>query len=308
MSANSPATTVVIVTFNSRYTIGETLALLHPAFLTGDITCVLVDNASTDGTGDFVASHYPWVRLICSPHNIGYGRGCNLGLHGARTKYVLILNPDAAITPDALQMLVDFMDSHHRAGIAAPAIIEGANRLQAAGMMTTPGSLLRSAFGLTVIMPNQKPIKPGDPAFRTPWVCGAIMLVRTELFEKLRGFDPRFFLYFEETDLCRRASEAGTEIWAVGKAVARHVGGASTKTTGKRMQSGCITEHYYRSRFYYLVKHFGWVQAVGAEILLRLSLLVRGFKQRIIDNKASLRFTDKAGPFRQSPDKPNHNQ
>jgi len=227
----------------------------------------VVDNDSADGTADFVAGYYSWVILIRSPINIGYGRGCNLGFQEVRTPYVLFLNPDAVVTLTTLKILVDFITANRQVGIAAPAIIEGAIRLQAAGLMTTPASLIKSAFGCPQAMPQHRSITPGGPAFRTPWVCGAILLMRTDLFHKLGGFDPRFFLYFEETDLCRRATGAGAEIWAVGKAVARHVGGASAKATGQNLHSACIAEHYYRSRFYYLVKHFGALQAIGTECL-----------------------------------------
>jgi len=285
MIACKPHTTAVIVTYNSRPTVGETLNALHEAAKAGDIACVVVDNASIDGTSDFINAHFPWVHLIRSPENLGYGRGCNLGLLGARTPYALILNPDAVIFHDALQILVDFMTANRQAGIVAPAIIEDAKHFQAAGLMTTPASLLKSAFGFSQAMPHCKPILPGDPAFRTPWVCGAIMFVRTDLFQQLGGFDPRFFLYYEETDFCRRAIEARAEIWAVGKAVASHVGGASAKATGQTLHSACIANHYYHSRFYYLFKHFGALQAIGTECLLLVLSYIRCIKQLLAGNK-----------------------
>jgi len=285
MKACAPVTTVVIVAYNSKSIIGETIHALHEAAQAGDIECVVVDNASIDGTADFINAHFPWVHLIRSPHNLGYGRGCNLGLLAARTRYSLILNPDALIPHDALQILVNFMTANRQAGIVAPAIIEDAKHFQTAGLMTTPASLLKAAFGCSQTMPHCKPIIPGGPAFRTSWVCGAIMLVRTDLFQNLGGFDPRFFLYFEETDLCRRAIKAGAEIWAVGKAVASHVGGASAKATGQTLHSACIANHYYHSRFYYLFKHFGALQAIGTECLLLVLSYIRCIKQLLAGNK-----------------------
>jgi N-acetylglucosaminyl-diphospho-decaprenol L-rhamnosyltransferase len=308
MNIGAPATTAVIVTYNSRDTIGKTLDALQEGFRTGCVTCVVVDNASIDGTADYIASHYSWVHLIRSPQNLGYGRGCNMGLLGARSPFVLILNPDAVIPPDALQTLVDFMVANRQAGIAAPAIIEDAKHFQAAGLMTTPASLIKSVFGCPRAIPQRRSITPGGAAFRTPWVCGAVMLVRTDLFRSLGGFDPRFFLYFEETDLCRRATEAGSEIWAVGKAVAEHVGGASAKATGQALQSACIAEHYYRSRFYYLVKHFGWTRAVGAEGILRVAFFARYLKQRYSRHKTSVFSPAEKMPFLRFPAKPGRNQ
>jgi GT2 family glycosyltransferase len=92
------------------------------------------------------------------------------------------------------------------------------------------------------------------------------MLLRKKVIEEVGGFDPRFFLYFEETDLCNRAQQAGWELWTVGEAVCEHINAASAKATKARMMSGMISEHYFRSRFYYLIKHFGWPSAVAAEV------------------------------------------
>jgi GT2 family glycosyltransferase len=90
-------------------------------------------------------------------------------------------------------------------------------------------------------------------------------MVRTELMRRLQGFDPRFFLYWEEMDLCLRAEALGAEVWAVGAAVANHVGGASSVADETRI-GGCIAVHYYQSRYYYMRKHHGRVAAAMAEL------------------------------------------
>lgn len=95
------------------------------------------------------------------------------------------------------------------------------------------------------------------------------------MIERIGGFDPRFFLYFEETDLCRRALEGGWELWTVGKAIARHIVGASAQTTGERLHWHAIADHYYRSRFYYFAKHHGLVPAVMADLGEVAAMLLR---------------------------------
>lgn len=89
-------------------------------------------------------------------------------------------------------------------------------------------------------------------------------MIHTELLQRLGGFDPRFFLYWEEMDLSKRAENLGFETWAVGTAVARHVGGASSSPDDTRV-GGCIARHYYQSRTYYMVKHHGWLATGFAE-------------------------------------------
>lgn len=283
MSERTPKVTAVIVTYESRETIGPALDALREAHDAGLADAVIVDNASTDGTADYVAQQHPWVTLVRSDENLGYGRGCNQGFEHVATEYVLILNPDAAMDSESLRTLVSFMEDSPQAGITAPAILEGGeDSLQPAGLMTTPGTLLRGSLGSGQPYSDRRPIEPGGEQFRTNWLCGAAMLIRSDLFRALGGFDPRFFLYFEETDLCRRAAEHGAELWAVGKAVARHVGGASAAATGEHTRSSCIAEHYYRSRFYYLVKHFGWARAVGTEAAVVILDVMRRWRDRLM--------------------------
>jgi hypothetical protein len=303
MSSKRPAITAVIVTYNSREHINDALEILRVAYEAGDLECVVVDNASSDETADFISANHSWVTLLRSSRNLGFGRGCNLGFQQVDSPYVLILNPDAVVDLHTLKALLGFMESHDKAGIVAPAIIEAEESIQSAGLMTTPSSLLRSALGLNNAMPQQRRIVPGDSPFQTPWVCGAVMLIRSDLFRCLGGFDPRFFLYFEETDLCRRATQEGMEIWAVGQAVARHVGGASAKSTGQSIENSCIVEHFYRSRFYYLVKHFGWLPAVGTETAVRILLSLRHWYNYLIRRQPLPRMNGKQ-PFLRFPAHP----
>lgn len=265
----SARVTAVIVTYQSRTTIALALDGLRPAHDDGVADCVVVDNASSDGTADFVAEHYPWVSVVRSGGNLGFGRGCNLGFRAVSTPYVLFLNPDAVLGPASLRTLLDFMDAREQVGIAGPATATHGGDLHWAGMLLTPRGLLRSALRLGQVYPQKRTIKPGEAPFQTNWVCGAVMLIRSSTFRELGGFDPRFFLYYEETDLCLRTERAGMEIWAVGQATAQHTVGVSAKQTGEELSSdeyGCIVEHFYPSRFYYLVKNFGWVSGVVAEL------------------------------------------
>lgn len=305
MTARNPQVTAVIVTYQSRETVGAALDALHEAHATGLAEAVVVDNASNDGTADFVAAHYPWVRLVLSSENLGYGRGCNRGFEFVATPYMLILNPDAVIDRDALRILVGFLSKKPQAGIAAPAIVEGQHgALQPAGLMTTPSTLLRGTLGSAQPYRDRRTIEPGGPSFETNWVCGAAMLIRSDLFRSLGGFDPRFFLYFEETDLCRRVAREGAEVWAIGEAVARHVGGASAKATGEKTRSSCIAEHYYRSRFYYLVKHFGWFRAVGTEAIIAAVPLLGLLRDRMTGRPDKHRTEARDRPFLRFPAQP----
>jgi GT2 family glycosyltransferase len=134
------------------------------------------------------------------------------------------------------------------------------------GDSLTPWSLVASAAGIPRAATKKRPVRSGEAPFRTDWLCGAIMLVKSEAFRAVGGFDPRFFLYFEETDLCRRLYTAGWELWAVGAATATHLAGASARQVDAGLEVGtCLSDHYFRSRYYYLAKHYGRLAAAVSE-------------------------------------------
>jgi len=267
---NRPKATAVIVAYRARDIIEKTAAVLQRNYEGGLLACVIVDNDSRDGTVDFLREHHPWMTIVPSQTNVGFGRGCNLGARLATTPYLLFLNPDADLEAAAIVTLVDFLDHHPEAGLAAPAIVDPDGQLQTTGDLPTPWTILRAAAGHGL----SKVIQPGAAPFQVQWVCGAAFMIRTSLFESLGGFDPRYFLYFEETDLCRRALRSGAQIWAVGQAVARHIDGAIAKRSGQKLFQGCIARHYFESRFYYLSKHHGRLAAALADLgeLIILSL------------------------------------
>ncbi len=264
-----PRVTAVLVTYQSADTIREALRAAGHAHAEGLLDAVVVDNDSRDATAEIVSREFAWARLLLTGKNNGFGRGCNIGLAEVATEYTVFINPDAVVEPAAIRTLMGFLDANPRAGVVGPAIVEagegGVPVLQQTGRRFTPFDVIRGASRLGRRRPLAHPIVPGAAGEPTGWVCGAVLMARTDLLKKLSGFDPRFFLYWEETDLCKRVNDAGFEVWALGAAVAHHVGGASSSTDTTRI-GGCIAKHYFQSRFYYMVKHHGWPAAASAEL------------------------------------------
>lgn len=272
---NATPATAIIVTYRSMSTIPETLRQLRECRDAGLLDCIVVDNDSSDGTADWVEREEPWVTVIRSRENLGFGRANNLGIARARSPFVLFLNPDAAIDATNLRLLLDFFEQHPRAGILGPTICNRGVFDQPTMPFPTLGATLRESMpglGGPVL---GKIIDPDDPPYRVDWLCGAVLLVRRDLLERLGGFDPRFFLYFEETDLCYRARQLGAEIWAVPHAAGTHVAGTSARATDKLLFRGCIAEHYFRSRFYFNVKHYGRIGATFVEAVELLMTVLR---------------------------------
>lgn len=259
--------TAVIVTYQSARTIGDALAAARRCHDADLLDLVVVDNASADGTREILARDAGWALVVLEPTNHGFGRGCNIGLAHVKSPYTLFLNPDAAIEPPALRTMLEFMEERASAGIVGPATLCGSKdhpQLQPTGPYPTPWRVVRDAAPFLRRRSSAVTIMPGAPPMRTGWVCGALLMIRTILAQRLRGFDPRFFLYWEEVDLCRRAEYAGFETWALGTAVAQHVVGASSG--GAPRVGTAVAKHYYQSRYYYMAKHHGWLAASTAEL------------------------------------------
>lgn len=277
--SKNPAT-AVIVSYQSSRTIGLALKAARRCSSAQLLNVVIVDNNSTDTTRNIIESEMSWVHPVFSDKNNGFGRGCNIGSQAVNSPYTIFINPDAIVEPEALRTMLQFMINHPAVGIVGPAIVEGETernkKLQITGKRPTPWTILSAAVPYLNRRSDSRPIVPGSIPFRTGWVCGAVLMIRTDLFKKLNGFDPRFFLYWEETDLCKRVEDMGFEVWALGTAVAHHVGGASSNDDEAKIE-GSIAKHYFQSRYYYMIKHHGWLAATIAEVFEFILLCFRTF-------------------------------
>lgn len=267
--ASGGRVTAVIVTYQSESTVAASMAHMRRCFDEGVMDCVVVDNASKDRTPELLSAYQSWANVVLSDQNNGFGRGCNIGLAQVGTEYTLFLNPDAVLEPDDVRKMVAFMDAQPQVGVCGPATLVGPSReeseYQIAGRRETPLDLVRCVLPMAAAKDLYLPIVPGTQPFQTGWVCGAVMLVRTAHIKALGGFDPRFFLYWEEVDLCKRIEDSGLGVWALPEAVAWHIGGVSSSQDASRIE-GCISDHFFQSRRYYMVKHHGWLAATLAEL------------------------------------------
>jgi len=204
---------VVIVTYNSAGQIAPCLeSVLQQARVSFE--AIVVDNASQDGTLAELEK-FPAVRIIASPENLGFGRGNNLGFAASQGRYIYFLNPDARLVgTEALLGLCRSMDASPRWGMAGTVVREGGGGHESEPATEYPGQRHVSQDFSRL---------PGNIA----WIIGASMVIRRELCQKLVGFDPDFFLYSEETDLCLRMRKLGFEVGYISNVAVEHIGGAS---------------------------------------------------------------------------------
>lgn len=266
---------IIIVNWNSGLQLAEVVSSIgkyHHALVS---SVVIIDNASTDDSLDRVETMQDLAfkpLIIRNSENCGFGKACNLGAQQAKSEYLLFLNPDAALYADTLPKALAFMQdpANSKVGIC------GVQLLDEAGHVSRSCARFPSAVGFVAHAVGLDRFFPRLGHFMAEWdhaqtrqvdqVIGAFFLVRRNLFEALRGFDERFFVYFEEVDFSYRARQAGWRSVYLADAQAFHAGGGTSNQVKARRLFYSL-----RSRLLYAFKHFSWM---GAYAVLLTTLLV----------------------------------
>ena len=259
----------VVVTHNSRDVIEPTLLSLVVAASGMNVRVTVVDNLSTDGTPRYVERRCPWVHVTRESTNAGFAAGCNVGIAHGASPYVLLLNPDCELTPSALQDLLKYLEVHPRAAAVGPLQVDERGRALPSFQPypSVGGEFVRTFQRLAALVGRPRVRYSAPVSGRVDWISGACMLVRRTALETVGPLDEGFFLYFEETDWCRRAHALGLEVHGEPGARVRHVGGTSVARSsvgaGERRAHGIFAA----SRRRYFRKHHGRFAAVLVEAL-----------------------------------------
>jgi hypothetical protein len=259
---------IVVVSFNTRDVLRDCLQSVYRETGSLRVQVIVVDNASTDGSVAMVEQEFPGALLIKSQVNLGFGRANNLGFESAEGRYIILLNSDAFLTEGSLARSVACMDANPCVGLGGGRLI-GRDRLwqPSARMFPTVISDLIVLSGLAARFPRSRLFGRFDRTWANPmesadveWVPGAFSILRAETLATVGPFDPRFFLYYEEVDLCRRIKQKGYSIWYWPDIVIVHIGGESSRQVRSLQLSRTgaqLTLWRMRSMLLYYRKHHG---------------------------------------------------
>ncbi|MCX5987235.1 MAG: glycosyltransferase [Chloroflexi bacterium] len=231
-----PFVTVVVLNWNGRRLLPPCLeAVAQTDYLAGRWETVVVDNASTDGSAEWVEANHPWVRVRRNPRNWGFGRGNNPAMRDAPGPFVVLLNSDTRVRPGWLRALVDTMEAEPRAGAATAKLLfpdDGARRGQiqnAGGMLLSDGSGRDRG---TVVDAGQVSHQPDDGRYdlreEVFFFCGASVMLRKAALDEVGYFDERYFMYYEDLDLSWRLRVHGWTVVFAPDAVVQHEHAASS--------------------------------------------------------------------------------
>jgi GT2 family glycosyltransferase len=230
-----PDFSIIIVNWKVRALLEKCLDSIYKNDQGINLEVIVVDNDSRDGTSEMVMMQYPEVKMIALAHNSGFAKANNLAISQARGKYLFVLNPDTEILPNFFSITKQFLDNHPAVSIMGPKILNPDKTLQLSIrkfpnllsqvfiMLKLRNILVDSKLLANYLLLDFDYSKEQD----VEQIMGAAMVIRSEVLDKIGLFDERFFVWFEEIDLCKRAHQAGFRIRYFPDAQIIHHGGSS---------------------------------------------------------------------------------
>lgn len=277
---------ICIVTYQARDYLRDCLNSLYAHAPNGEYEIIVVDNHSTDGTIETLERQFPQVQLIKNPTNNGFTAPMNQALRQAQGQYLLQLNPDTIVHDQALNQLIQFMQSHPKVGICGPKVLNTDGSLQKPCRRgeSTPWAVITYFLGLSSLFPKSKLFGgylmnylDEDEINEVDGVAGSCMLLRREVIDQIGYLDERFFAYQEDADFCFQARQAGWKVYYVPTAQVTHYGGQG----GSRVQPYRSIFEWHRSYWLYYRKNLAanyffllnWLYYLAMLVKLALALL-----------------------------------
>jgi len=285
---------IVIVNYNTCDLLRRCLRSVYASVGNFSFDVCVVDNASTDGSGEMVASEFPQTRLIVNRHNVGYPRANNQGLEefgfpsacvdSAAPEFALLLNPDTELPPDGIAKMLDFMEEHPDAGVAGPKLVRLDGTLDLAcrrSFPTTEVSFYR-IVGLSRLFPRSRHFARYNLTYLDPntvtevdSVVGAFMLVRGSTVSQVGLLDDQFFMYGEDLDWAYRIKAVGWKVFYNPAVTVLHVKRAATRHSPRAQLE------FYRAMDIFYRKHYRAKTPWWADVAVTNTVKVLQFLARL---------------------------
>ncbi len=267
---------VVIVNWKVKDLLRRCLASLWRETKGVSFEALVVDNDSRDGSVEMIAREFPEATLLANNRNVGFAAGNNPAIARARGEFVLLLNPDTELTEDTLAKLVAFMRQNPHVALLGPRLVGGDGKLQpSVRRFPTFASQALIMLKLHHAFPRLGALRQyfaADfdyaKAASVDQVMGAAFLIRRTLLEEIGLLDERFFIWFEEVDFCKRAKDAGFQVWYSPAATVLHHGGESFSQEFGPKKQGYFNDSLRK----YFLKHHGVLPWLGLTVLHPISM------------------------------------
>lgn len=268
---------IIIVNYNVKEFVLNLLESISKASSGIASEIFVIDNASDDGSVEAIKEKFPGVNLIANTKNVGFGSANNQALALAKGKYFLLINPDTIVREDTFTKMISFFEFTPDCGIAGCKVLNPDGTIQLACRRGFPGpwTSFTKVMGLSTLFPKSKLFArynltylDENKTYEVDAVSGAFMMMRKNVYDKIGGFDPQFFMYGEDLDLCYRAQKAGSKVNYVHDTEIIHYKGESTKRS-----SIDETKVFYDAMHLFVKKHFS--TSIIVESILQLAIVFR---------------------------------
>lgn len=292
---------IVIVSYNVCHMLEQCLRSVERALEGMEGEVVVVDNASTDGSMDYLRPRFPHVRFIVGRENVGFSRANNIAIRQTESQYVLLLNPDTLVAEDTLHRCVDFLDAHPSVGATGVRMLnsDGSFAPESRRGLPTPFTSFCKMCGLGTLFPRSHVfghyyMRYLDPNEANPIevISGAFCMVRRQALDEVGLLDEDFFMYGEDIDLSYRLLQGGWKNYYLPCTILHYKGESTVKSSFRYVHV------FYEAMLIFFNKHFGhryrvlgifirlavWARAL-ADMVLRMVLRVRawlGFPARYV--------------------------
>lgn len=280
-SPEHPHVSVVLVNYNTREltldAIGSVFeSVREPSSFRVEV--IVVDNASADGSADAFELRFPQICVVRSSDNLGYGRGNNVGAEHATGDALFLLNTDTVVRPGAIETLYGSLFADDHRGVVGP-FLENPDGSYQTSMISFPTvwRTFCAFFLLDRLFSRSRLFADASMSYANPMdernvdvIHGAAMMIRRDLFERINGFDPEYFMYFEESDLCKRVESVGFSARYIPSAHVLHLISQSSKT-----HPWWFYRILRQSRMIYARKHMSTPSRLSIAMIVHVAYAIR---------------------------------
>ena len=251
---------IIIVSYNVKYYLEQCLRSVERATTQMPVQIWVVDNASTDGTLDYLRPRFPHVHFIANQDNRGFSAANNQAIRLSTSQYVLLLNPDTIVGEDVLQGCMDFLDAHPQAGATGVRMLnaDGSFAPESRRGVPTPFTSFCKMSGLCRLFPRSKVFgryymryldveQPNEIDI----ISGAFIMIRRQALDEIGLLDERFFMYGEDVDLSYRLLQGGWQNWYLPLSILHYKGESTVKSSFRYVHI------FYNAMLIFFNKHYG---------------------------------------------------
>ena len=270
---------IIIVNYNVKEFLQNLIHSIHKAAQNLSYEIIIVDNASDDGSVDFIKEKFPDVKLFANQKNLGFSKANNIGLAESKGEYILLLNPDTIVSEDTFEKMISFFNETKDAGLAGCKILNSDGSLQLACRRSFPGpwTSFCKVSGLSNLFPKSKLFArynltylDENKTYEVDAISGSFMMFPRKIYEEIGGLDEQFFMYGEDLDFCYRIQKYGQKVYYFHDTQIIHYKGESTKRS-----SLDETKIFYSAMHLFVKKHLS--SSFLVEFILRIAIGLREF-------------------------------